>query len=50
MKVAHKIKETDEQRKTRQAAEFEYKLYQIRTAQVSAAEAIVIQGLRDKGL
>jgi hypothetical protein len=50
MKVVHKQKETDAQRKERQDAEFELKLARIRGAQVMSAEAIVIQGLRAKGL
>jgi len=50
MKVVHKQKETDAQRKKRQAVEFENKLSRIRAAQVYSAEQIVIQGLEDKGL
>jgi len=50
MKVVHKIEETTEQREARQALEFENKLARIREAQVMSAEAIVIQGLRDRGL
>ena len=50
MKVVHKQKETDEQRKQRQAIEFEQKLARIRSAQVFSAEQVVIQGLREKGL
>ena len=50
MELIHKQEETPEQRKNRQAIEFEQMFARIRAAQVHAGEQIVIQSLRDKGL